>query len=62
MCVLQYEFHILDNAFLVEVRQQDEGMKDVDVLQKFVRHNTMAREKKLEELLCRYGSDTGCSI
>ncbi|XP_054718651.1 beta-1,4-glucuronyltransferase 1-like [Uloborus diversus] len=62
LCLQHYEFHILDNAFLVEVRQEDEPTKDVSFLQSFVQHNNIAREKKLEALLCRYGSDTGCSI
>lgn len=62
LCLQQYEFHILDNAFLVEIKQSEENIKDVSVLQKFVRQNNIARERKIEELLCRYGSETGCSI
>ncbi|GFT89471.1 beta-1,4-glucuronyltransferase 1 [Nephila pilipes] len=62
LCLQHYEFHILDNAFLVQVQEVTETTKDVNVLQSFIHHNNLAREKKIEDLLCRYGSDTGCSI
>ncbi|GBM79606.1 Beta-1,4-glucuronyltransferase 1 [Araneus ventricosus] len=62
LCLQHYEFHILDNAFLVQVQEVAETGKDVNILQNFVRHNNEAREKRIEDLLCRYGSDTGCSI
>ncbi|XP_071036747.1 beta-1,4-glucuronyltransferase 1-like [Parasteatoda tepidariorum] len=62
LCLNHYEFHILDNAFLVQVQQEMETVKDTNILQNFILHNNAAREKKLEALLCRYGSDTGCAI
>ncbi|GIY06430.1 beta-1,4-glucuronyltransferase 1 [Caerostris extrusa] len=62
LCLQHYEFHILDNAFLVQVQEVSETIKDVSILKSFIQHNNQAREKKVEDLLCRYGSDTGCSI
>lgn len=60
MCVLDYEFHILDNAFLVHRPGIKKYMKDGHRL-RYQRHSAeMVRAQIYTELKLIYGERKGC--
>ncbi|KAH8319070.1 hypothetical protein KR067_006747 [Drosophila pandora] len=61
MCVLGYEFHILDNAFLVHKPGIKRGRPHMGFFQA-QRTDTLINRKILRELHVMYGSRSGCLI
>jgi len=63
MCVLDYEFHILDNAFLVHKPGIKQPAKSKSIFQQSTRRtNGLINRKISKELRIKYGSRNGCVI
>ncbi|XP_017065345.2 beta-1,4-glucuronyltransferase 1 [Drosophila eugracilis] len=62
MCVLDYEFHILDNAYLVHKPGIKQPAKSYTIFPQTRRNNCLIQKKILKELKFMYGSRNGCVI
>lgn len=62
MCLLEYEFHILDNAFLVHRPGIKVYRKNSDTELLVNQTNVLIKEKYRLEIEMLYGTRKGCSI
>ncbi|EDW88222.1 beta-1,4-glucuronyltransferase 1 [Drosophila yakuba] len=62
MCVLDYQFHILDNAFLVHKPGIKQPGKRKAIFSQIHKTNGLINRKILKELRMKYGSRKGCVI
>jgi beta-1,4-glucuronyltransferase 1 len=62
MCLLDYEFHILDNAFLVHRPGIKQSRKNIDTELLVNQTNVLIKEKYRFEIEELYGTRKACGI
>jgi hypothetical protein len=62
MCVLDYEFQILDNAFLVHKPGIKENKKDPHREKLVMKTNSLIKQAILPEMKVLFGTRKGCEL